>query len=173
MDRVIYKLYTIPIENILVTVSKTKHITTINISFVSRSITLPYFFLGALNITPYQDLQNAIGANQLVTTTIIIKIITERSIIPANIANSHVNFNVIGNAKKHKHIKTTANPKFGHICATPDNSVVSLVPNLFCITSTRKNIKVDSIACIKQNNIPKYTIGVWPKIKHIMSRFIS
>lgn len=99
----------------LVVVSKSKHVVVISISFMSRSMTLPYFLLGVLNITPYHDLQNAIGASQLVTVITNINIITERSIIPANIANSQVNFRVIGKAKKHKHINTTDSPIFGHM----------------------------------------------------------
>lgn len=125
------------------------------ISLLSRSNTLKYFLFGELNVTPYHDLQNDRGANQLVHIAIIINIKNDRSIIPANIANSHVNFNVKGTAKKHKHIITIAAPKLGHICIIPESSVVNRVPNLFCIESTRKNINVDNIACMKQNKIPK------------------
>lgn len=144
-----------PIDSVQGTVSKNKQILTILSSLKSKSSTLPYFTLGALNSMPYHDLQNAIGAIQLVRVHIMKKITKDMSIIPTKSANSHVNFKVIGSAKKHKHISIIDSPKLGHMCIIPDSSVVNLVPNLFWTRSTKKNISVDSIACMKQNNIPK------------------
>ena len=123
--------YSIPTDNVQGTVSKNKQVLTMLISLKSKSKTLPYFLLGVLKSIPYHDLQNAIGAIQLVTLHIIKNIIKDISIIPAKRANSHVNFRVTGSAKKHKHMNIIASPRLGHICIIPDNSVVSLVPNLF------------------------------------------
>lgn len=100
-------------------------------------------------------------------------IILVKSDNPANNINSHVNFKVNGSAKKHKHIRIIDIPKFGHICISPDKLVKSRVPSRFCIKSTKKNIKADNIACIKQNKIPEYTSGVCPNMKQISNKFIS
>ena len=123
--------YNIPTDSVQGTVSRNKQVLTILISLKSRSKTFPYFLLGVLKSIPYHDLQNAIGDIQLVTLHIIKNIIKDTSIIPAKRANSHVNFRVTGSARKHKHMNIIANPRLGHICIIPDNSVVSLVPNLF------------------------------------------
>lgn len=87
--------------------------------------------------------------------------------------NSQLNFKVPGIAKYIKTIKITDNPKLGELLIKPTTSAVCLDWYRRWTQSTKKNIKEDSIACIKQKITPTLTIGEYPNKKHITIKFIS
>ena len=124
-----------------------------------RSLLVNDFLLGAPKTQLYQILANAIGATVLAANKIEKNNKKDISAIKPNNINSQLNFKVPGIAKYIRTIKIIDIPKLGEVCIIPTTSAVCRDWKRLCIQSTKKNIREDNRACIKQKITPTLTIG--------------